>query len=362
MVSSVAHRYNHAMVERAFVAAVGLVLGGCGRHAAPPPPPSGAAAPQAVRPWSIIVGRRDAIVEVDAGGSVVRTLARQPASSLAWRPGGGLVAEHDGLLRVLDVDGRVLRTISLPVTVTCAGQGGQRLFPQFGISVDPTGRSAAMTLAEASYDAENNVDVRVCLDTGSVHVDPGSLRGGCRVGGDVSLIAWPPPCAPSIKPVVDADDGETHTISDPAAARFAFHVVDGWVVRRDGAREERVAGPLLGAPDSVRVISISPSGRWALVAGPEFTSSSLYTYDLLVDRRTGDAWPLPTAASATWPAPLTRAELVAEPGHERPGGWLSYTETTRWYDADGDLLRAGSLLIRPGVRSFDLGGTPLDLP
>ena len=329
-------------------------LAACG-HPAHRAPPGSRWQPGAKPPLTFIVGRRDAIVEVDSEGALVRTIAKIPGTYLARGPRALLVAVDDGVLRVVEGTGVIRRSVQLPAKVTCTGERSQSLFPQGGIGVSDDGRMASMILAEMDYDAAINLSVSVCLDTGTVHVDPSSLRGECRIEGDVSLISWPAPCEPPPAPSHSpAADGLA------ATASFPFQLDDGWIVRRDRAGAQRIVGPLFGTDQGVRVRSISPSGRWAVVYGPEFTASSFYNYVGLLDRTTGDVWPLPTDASKPLPSRLPMDQLRAEPGHDRPGGWFSYTDSTHWYDADGDLLRAGSLLIRPGVRAIDLGGNAVD--
>jgi len=127
------------------------------------------------------------------------------------------------------------------------------------------------------------------------------------------------------------------------------------VVRREGDRVTVIGGPLL-AYDATAVSSISPSGRWLLLQGPELTASSVYYYWLLFDRRTGDAYPLPDEATARWPAPMGPRAFAA-PDEEL--GSLSYTARPfRWYPSGGDLFQVNQLLVRPGERVIDLGGRP----
>lgn len=94
----------------------------------------------------------------------------------------------------------------------------------------------------------------------------------------------------------------------PARPQYGFDVQDANVVRREGDRITVLGGPLL-AYDGTTVRSISPSGRWLLLQGPELTASSVYYYWLLFDRRTGDVYPLPDEATARWPAPMAPARV-----------------------------------------------------
>jgi hypothetical protein len=299
------------------------------------------------------VPRDGAIVEVDAEGRILRTIARVPAEELWLLPGGAFLAHDAGTLRRVRSDGQVDLTVALPSLGECSdGDVSSGLFPQFGISVDRDGRAASATMAELEYDAMFNVELTVCLDTGRMYADPESLLDGCKVEPAPEL--GPPPCLADASPAQPSEI-QDERLPDPHAHQYGFDVQDANVVRREADRVTVVGGPLL-AYDGTTVRSVSPSGRWLLLQGPELTASSVYYYWLLFDRRTGDVYLLPDEATARWPAPMGPRAFAA-PGDELRS--LSYTARPfRWHPGATDLFQVGQLLIRPGERVIDLGGRP----
>jgi hypothetical protein len=306
-----------------------------------------------------VVPRDGAIVEVDAEGRLLRTLAAVPADELWQLPGGAFLAYEDGTLRRVRADGHVDLTVALPTRGTCSDSDfDYGLFPQFGIGVDRERHAASATMAELEFDARFNVEITVCLDTGRVYADPESIWKDCKVEPAPEL--GPAPCLATASPSGSSEASETSGLGDgplpdPHAREYGFDVQDASVVRREGDRVTVVGGPIL-AYDGTTVRSISPSGRWLLLQGPEVSASSLYYDWLLFDRRTGDVYALPNEATARWPAPMGAAAFAA-PGEERQP--LSYTARPfRWYPGKEDLFQVDSLLIHPGERVVDLGGRP----
>jgi hypothetical protein len=347
------------------LAAVILVALACGARPQPAPStaPAGASSATAGSADLVFVVPRDgAIVEVDGEGRLLRTIAAVPADEL-WRlPGGAFLAYtyKDSTLRRVRAGGQVDLTIALPARGLCDGNDFEHgLFPQFGISVDRDRHAASATMAELEFDASFNVAVTVCLDTGRVYADPESMMEDCKVEPAPELGA--PPCLANASSSSASETSEPggEPPPDPHRRQYGFDVQDANVLRREGDRVTVVGGPLL-AYDGTTVRSISPSGRWLLLQGPELTASSVYHYWLLFDRRTGDVYPLPGAlpreAPARWPAPMGPAAFAA-PGEELRS--LSYTARPfRWYPGSEDLFQVESLLIRPGERVVDLGGRP----
>lgn len=297
--------------------------------------------------------RDGAIVEVDAEGRVLRTIATVPASEL-WRlPDGAFLAHADDTLRRVRAGGQVDLTVALPARGICSDSDVEHsLFPQFGISVDRDRRAASAIMAELEFDAMFNVEITVCLDTGRVYADPEPIMEGCKIEPAPEL--GPPPCLANVSSS-ETSEPDDAPLPDPHAREYGFDVQDANVVRREGDRVTVVGGPLL-AYDGMTVRSISPSGRWLLLQGPELTASSVYYYWLLFDRRTGDVYALPREATARWPAPMGPAAFAA-PGEELES--LSYTARPfRWHPGSEDLFQVDQLLIRPGERVVDLGGRP----
>lgn len=329
-----------------YFAVVALIALACGT----PPRPAGPAAPAGP---VFIVPRDGAIVEVDAEGRILRTIARVPAEEIWSLPDGAFLAHDDGTLRHVRSDGQVDLTVALPEKGICSDNDFESsLFPQFGISVDRERRAASATMAELEFDASFNVEVTVCLDTGRVYADPESLLDGCKV--EPAPILGPPPCLSAANPSASPET-QDERLPDPHAHQYGFDVQDASVVRREGERITVVGGPLL-AYDGTTVRAVSPAGRWLLLQGPELTASSVYYYWLLFDRRTGDVYPLPDEATARWPAPMGPRAFAA-PGDELRS--LSYTARPfRWHPSGEDLFQVGQLLIRPGERVIDLGGRP----
>lgn len=297
--------------------------------------------------------RDGAIAEVDAEGRLLRTIARVPAQDLWPLPGGALLAYDASTLRRVRPGGQVDLTVALPATGACADSDvDASLFPQRGLRVDRQGRAASATMAELEYDAEFNVEVTVCLDTGRVHADPGTILDGCTLTPAPSLD--PPPCLSGAEPTAPSEN-QDERLPDLHAHRYGFDVQDGNVVRREGDRVTVAGGPLL-AYDGTAVSAISPSGRWLLLQGPELTASSVYYYWLLFDRRTGDVYPLPDQTTARWPAPMGPRAFAAPDDELRS---LSYTARPfRWVPGGEDLFQVNQLLIYPGERVIDLGGRP----
>jgi hypothetical protein len=342
------------------LAVIALIALACGPR--PQPPASTApATPAPGRGGPVFVVPRDgAIVEVDAEGRLLRTIARVPTDEL-WRLADGAFLAHEaGTLRRVRADGHVDLTVALPARGACTDSDVESsLFAQFGISVDRERRAASATMAELEFDAMFNVVVTVCLDTGRVYVDPESLLDGCTL--EPAPERGPAPCLAEASPSGPSESSEIgdEPRPDPHALEYAFDVQDANVVRREGERVTVVGGPLL-VYDGTNVRSISPSGRWLLLQGPELTASSVYYYWLLLDRRTGHVypllWPLPDEAAARWPAPMGPRAFAA-PGDELKS--LSYTARPfRWLPGSEDLFQVDQLLIRPGERVIDLGGRP----
>jgi hypothetical protein len=334
------------------LAVISLIALACGARPQPAAAPAAASAAASAGPV-FIVPRDGVIVEVDAEGRPLRTIARVPVQDLWLLPGGALLALDASTLRRVRPDGQVDLTVALPATGACADSDvDASLFPQRGLTVDREGRAARATMAELEYDAEFNVEVTVCLDTGRVHADPGTIMDGCTLTPAPSLA--PPPCLSDANPTAPSGT-EDERLHDPHVRRYGFDVQDGNVVRREGDRVTVIGGPLL-AYDATVVSSISPSGRWLLLQGPELTASSVYYYWLLFDRRTGGVYPLPDQATARWPAPMGPRAFAA-PGDELRS--LSYTARPfRWYPGGEDLFQVNQLLVRPGERVIDLGGRP----
>lgn len=328
------------------LAVVALICLGCGAR----PQPAARTAPAGP---VFIVPRDGAIVKVDAKGRLLRTIARVPAEELWLLPGGAFLARDANTLRRVRSDGQVDLTIELPAIGECSDDDvNSGLFPQSGIGVDRDGRVAHATMAELEYDAMFNVEVTVCLETGGVYVDPETVPDGCMLTPMPVLSA--PPCLADTNPPASSETQEER-LPDPHTHQYGFDVQDANVVRREGDRITVLGGPLL-AYDGTTVRSISPSGRWLLLQGPELTASSVYYYWLLFDRRTGDVYPLPDEATARWPAPMGQRAFEA-PGDELRS--LSYTARPfRWHPSDEDLFQVDQLLIRPGERVIDLGGRP----
>ena len=297
--------------------------------------------------------RDGAIVEVDAEGRPLRTLARVPADELWHLPDGAFLALESGTLRRVRADGQVDLTVALPTTGACSDSDATyRLFPQFGISVDRERRAASATMAELEYDALFNVDVTICLDTGRVYADRDSMMDDCTI--EPAPAFDPPPCLASAMSS-ESDDTEDERLPDPHAHQYGFDVQDANVVRHEGERVTVVSGPLLGY-DGTTVRSISPSGRWLLLQGPELMASSVYYYWLMFDRRTGDVYPLPKQATTRWPAPMGPRAFAAPDDALKP---LSYTARPfRWRPGGRDVFQVDQLLIHPGERVVDLGGRP----
>jgi hypothetical protein len=341
---------------RSFAIASLLALG-CGPRLQPSDPTAPAAtAPAATTAPAgplFVVPRDGAIVEVDAEGRLVRTIARVPAQDVLPLPGGAFLAHDGGTLRRVRSDGTVDLTVALPATGRCRdAESDSSLFPQSGMTVDHDGRVAHAIMAELDYDAMFNVEVTICLDSGRVYANPETISDGCTLAP--APILGPPPCVANSDPSAPSENPD-EDLSDPHAQQYGFDVQDANVVRREGDRVTVVSGPLL-AYESTAVRSISPSGRWLLLQGPEFAATSLYHFWLLFDRQTGEVYVLPEEATARWPAPMG-ARAFAEPGREV--GWHSYTtRPLRWHPSGGDLLQVDQLLIRPGERVIDLGGRP----
>jgi len=332
----------------------------CAPTAAHPPP----AAPVAARSApTLIVGRRDGIVEVDLDGHVVRRFGHARADWVGKLSGGRFVTLSDGTVRLVDpASGREDVVGTVPTTVTCVRSGESQsygLHPQGDSAVSATDQRLEVLLADYDYDASIEVSVTMCLDHGAVYV--ANLDPACELSG---VHREPPPCVET-SAAAEPSEGSAPREVPPlvATARYPYVLADNRIVHDAGGVRDGAGVTLFGgAEPPMRVASVSPSGRWALLTGPEFTASSFYYLYLLLDRTTGALYPVQTR-TAQWPAPLTdavlRERLDPEAG-KTPDAWVSYTETIGWVTgANADVLRVGSLLIHAGTHVVDLGGTPV---
>jgi hypothetical protein len=109
--------------------------------------------------------------------------------------------------------------------------------------------------------------------------------------------------------------------------------------------------------------STSPSGRWALLGGDVSEGDYIHRSLVLLDRTTGDLFPIRQRGGA-WPPALPRP--AAAPGKPAPKLKLPVPRTieavgetdTRWLGttAASELLVIDKLVVRPGAASFSVNG------
>jgi len=332
-----------------------------------------------------VVGRKDGVVELDVEGKVVRRFGRQPATLVRRLPGARevFVTFHEGILRLVDPAAAVEKKLAtVPRELQCQrgadaegegedgagdGEGGQptptSLFPPFedSFQVSPDGAAATFELADAEFDMRYDVSLTVCLDTGKVYLGD-ALEAGCSMKG---ITKGKPPCLKHTKAAAAPGPPAAPVSSTAPANRgtFPFDVEDGSLVEAKDGAKVRHGDPLFRLADGQRITeaSLSPSGRWALLAGPEFQSHSNYTLYLLLDRQTGKLYSVMTDK---WPKALDEKALHAEvaPGTGKgPEGWIPYSLKIEWIaGAPADVLRVGGSLLHPGAgRIVVLGGEPV---
>lgn len=295
--------------------------------------------------------------DIDLDGNVVRGLSHTPAQSVSKISGGRLVTLSDGTVRLVDPARRREDVIwQIPTTVSCTGDGEPHtysVYPRSGAGA--TDQRVVLNLVDMDYDGMIDMFAIKCLDRDTIYIS--DLAPGCMVPG---ASREPAPC---LDPPSDHEPPAPHTV-DPltATAAFPYVIEDDRLAHYTAGVRDVVGDPLFGSDDiPMHLASVSPSNRWALYTGPEFTASSLYNLYLLLDRETGKLYPV-SSRIEQWPAPLTDVELHQqndpEAGRTIPA-WVNYIEHVEWIPtASDDVLRVGSRLIHAGTRVVNLGGEP----
>jgi hypothetical protein len=321
-------------------------------HLAKPQAPTSQPAP------ALIVGRSDGVFEVDLDGNTIRRLGHTPAQSVSKISGGRLVTLSDDTVRIVDpARGREDVIGQIPTTVSCV-RGGESstysVWPRGGVA-GATDQRVVLNLVDMDYDGMVDMFATMCLDRGTIYVSDSD--SGCMVPG---ASREPAPC---LEPPSDHEPPATHDVAPLVATTiFPYVIEDDRVAHYSAGVRDAVSEPLFGSDDiQMHLASVSPSNRWALLIGPEFTASSLYNLYLLLDRVTGKLYPV-SSRIEKWPAPLTDAVLhqTIDPEAGRtPDAWVNYIEQVTWIPAaNDDVLRVGSRLIHAGTRVVNLGGEP----
>lgn len=318
-------------------------LGGSPPAASIAPPP---AAPSTVSPAAVsavpsavsaapprgtlVVAGDPGVREVRFDGSVVRVLSRTPAWRPRLTPDGKEIffyaREAGEIRRVARQGGAESRVAALPRQFKTCGKlpdhptGHVFSVKDLGIHedrdfvLDVPARAACLTLQDRNANMANvRIRVRVELATGGV-----SHR--VEIGGDC---AKPPASFPACA-APPADRGGAPGAPFPVAS--------------------------LGLPDTVREETVSPSGRWSVLAQPSDEGDYIHRALFLLDRQKKLVYPLVAGA---FPKPLAPAQIkrLAD-AHE---GTVDATgETAVWW-LEADTIVVGGLLVTP-----ERGGVQLD--
>jgi hypothetical protein len=105
----------------------------------------------------------------------------------------------------------------------------------------------------------------------------------------------------------------------------------------------------------------SPSGRWLVLAGDQEDGDYIHRNVVLLDRTTGEVFPIPGEPTARWPAPLAASGKRSPPRIRTPVAATSSIvgETDlRWLGRSpaSEILIVGELVVRPGVGAFSVKG------
>jgi hypothetical protein len=108
------------------------------------------------------------------------------------------------------------------------------------------------------------------------------------------------------------------------------------------------------------VESMSPSGRWLLLAGDESEGDYMHRSLVLLDRSLGTLYPI-VSERASWPEPLARADGTTRALVVPIRGTIDVvTETdVRWLGSSesSEVLLIDGLLVKPGVSTFSVSGS-----
>jgi hypothetical protein len=308
-------------------------------------------------PRNVLVAGKTGILEVAAGGEVVRTFNPAPGSEprlLGHRELVFLRVRHIAGQPAFDVWRLSLETgeermVAHVPPFVCHGDGeapsADSVPDVAGPMVDlqssddfrvcARDETAVLELMDRDPEAATlEVSTRVHLRTGEV--ERRLVRGadGCNPGHGVTVGDAFVPCAP-----------EPHA-PEARPAGYPFHVEDENLVRRVGEVPQMVA-----RLESFAEVSTSPTGRWALLAGAVHREDEITRALLVLDRRDGQIYP---AKAGDWPPALDAHELE-RPGHHT----VRVDEETdvRWLDfGTEEALLVGHDVLVPGKRSWKVPG------
>jgi hypothetical protein len=319
----------------------------------------------------LIVGSARGLEAWRRDGSGKRMISAGPAlhprwldtsSVIALRASGDDLAKGGRLEKISLSDGKRTRVALLP-PFACARPAPD---PDAGVDAEPDdtlelqdesdfqidrdAHRASLTIMDRNTNmADIILDLRVDLTTGKVErwLSQGGDEHPCAAPAGVNAGKPPdePPRARAALPKPPA-----------AAAAFRFSFQQEAIVEGSGAK------PVLRVPgyDSE---STSPSGRWALLGGDVSEGDYIHRSLVLLDRTTGDLFPIRQRGGA-WPPALPRP--AAAPGKPAPKLKLPVPRTieavgetdTRWLGttAASELLVIDKLVVRPGAASFSVNG------
>jgi hypothetical protein len=344
---------------------------------APPPSPAGAGARPSVDPQAaaeIIVGSKRGLEAWRRDGSGKRMISKGAARYPRWLDQQSVVvlrpasendlAQGGRLERIALADGKRSRLAKLaPFACLADPDGGDTpdasdpfsipmtldLQEQTDFVIDASGRFACLTLMDRNINMSSvTLFVRVDLQSGASTRWFDAGEESCRLPEGVTPGEHDPDAACSPRePVRDPA---------PAATSFQFAFEDEQVIEQQpaGGHAARVRLPGYTAQEA------SPSGRWVVLDGDVEEGDYIHRQLVLLDRTTGDIFPIPTKAGP-WRPPLKPAGKKAPPRIATPvkntAGVVGESDV-RWLgqSSASELLVVDTLIVRPGLSSFDVRG------
>lgn len=262
------------------------------------------------------------------------------------------------LQRISLADGRRRELAVLP-PFTCeprASEANDSPFASFPYALDlqdgndfelsPSAGLVCLQLLDRNINMASVVlDVRFDLRTGGV-------ERWLRLGEDVCT---PPRGVKVGSPPSECSEAPPPSASTAPERAYAYDMpeADGRVIQTSPQGEHTALQ--LGSDYSPEIYS--PSGRWLVLGGDIEEGDYLYRRLSLLDRESGQVYPIVPAGA--WPEPLepTRGSPPTLPPIER--AMLEPRETdVRWLGVpDAEVLLVGNAIVRPGVGSFALEGS-----
>jgi len=302
---------------------------------------------------SLIVAGKGGVLEVGLDGHVIRSLSTKAASRARLLPDRRVLFLSDtgGQLWTVSLDGgqeRRVAKLSQRYTL-CDDAADYQKGYRFSVDdlavqedsdfvIDKSAKAACLSLKDRNTNMLN-VDVNIHVDLAS-----GRVR---------HTLAWPKCNGAAAIPRCDEADTPDPT---PATSSYPYDLGDGDpdgnnrpLVRREADGKQTVVSTI-GSGDFTAV-ALSPSTRWLARAGNESEGDYIHRDLFLLDRKTGQIWPVRDKKLR----PLT-ARQVKQIGKAKIETADIVGETALWWLPGQDVLVVDFLLVTPGVAPVKLPG------